>query len=300
MSNKDKPTIIITGITSFLGSETAKFLIKKDYNVIGITYPSSKSSFRLKNIDNLKVITIDFDKIDINSIDKKNIDDRILNKINSNDYIFFHFGWGDTNKRDDYDLQIKNLLYSKKVLLFSKIINTKKFIFAGSQAEKSDSKYGMVKKEFANYAKNNLNESKTKFIHLRIHSVFGECDGRDTLISELIKSIKENTTLKVSSLDYDWNYLYIGDFLNIIYKLIINDIKQGTYDVGSLDTRLLKDYVEEVLKVLSAKNAVEFGMINNSSEKFTPPNMNMLLKKIGNFKFTKFKDAIIKIYNKEV
>ena len=300
MNKKIQPIIIITGITSFLGSETAKFLLNQGYNVIGITYPLSKSNFRIKNIKNLKVVTIDFDKIDIENIDKKYIDDKILKKINDKDYIFIHFGWSDTNKRNDYDLQIKNFNYSKKVLLFSSIINTKKFIFAGSQAEKSNSKYGMVKREFADYAKKFFSNTKTKFIHLRIHSVFGKYDGRDTLISELIKSIKENSTLKVSSLDYDWNYLYINDFVNIIYKIIIKDIKQGTYDVGSLDTRQLKNYVEEALKVLSAKNAVEFGMLNNSLEKFSTPNIDMLLKEIGQFKFTKFKDAILKIYNEEV
>lgn len=300
MNKKNKPVIIITGITSFLGSEVAKFLIKKEYNVIGITYPNSKSLYRIENMKKLNIITIDFDKIDINSISKKYVNDKYLKIINKNDFIFLHFGWADTNNRNDYNLQIKNLLYSKKVLLFSSIINTKKFIFAGSQAEKSNSKYGMVKREFANYAKKFFSNTKTKFIHLRIHSVFGKYDGRETLISELIKSIKENSTLKVSSLDYDWNYLYINDFVNIIYKIIIKDIKQGTYDVGSLDTRQLKNYVEEVLEVLSAKNAVEFGMLNNSLEKFSTPNIDMLLKEIGQFKFTKFKDAILKIYNEEV
>ena len=113
MNKKIQPVIIITGITSFLGSETAKFLLNQGYNVIGITYPLSKSNFRIKNIKNLKVVTIDFEKIDIENIDKKYIDDKILKKINDKDYIFIHFGWSDTNKRNDYDLQIKNFNYSK-------------------------------------------------------------------------------------------------------------------------------------------------------------------------------------------
>ena len=50
MNKKNKPVIIITGITSFLGSEVAKFLIKKEYNVIGITYPNSKSLYRIENM----------------------------------------------------------------------------------------------------------------------------------------------------------------------------------------------------------------------------------------------------------
>ena len=116
-----------------------------------------------------------------------------------------------------------------------------RFIFAGSQAEYSDSPYGICKNEFANYIEKDNSIDKPKFIHLRIFSVYGSNDRKTTLILSLINSIKKGKDISLSSCMYLWNYLYIDDFTKIIYKLILSNVN-GIFDVASDDTRNLKDY----------------------------------------------------------
>ena len=133
-----------------------------------------------------------------------------------------------------------------------------------------------------------------RFIHLRIFSIYGEGDRDTSLIMTLIKLCKENKDVGLSSCNYDWNFLYIGDFVNIIFKMINKNVASGTYDIASNDTRLLKDYVIEAHKVLKAQNKLNFGERPDSTEVFAIPDIKTTLKAIGQFDFTTFKEGIRK------
>lgn len=292
--------VIITGVTSFLGSSVARYLIFCGYNVFGITRPESKNLKKVKNIKGLKLIRINFENKKISDLidisDKKIIElvDNI--RLKNLDISFIHFGWGNSFDRLNMSEQIKHLDYSRKVYEFAKLMGVSRFIFAGSQAEYSDSPYGICKNEFANYIEKDKSVDKPKFIHLRIFSVYGSNDKDTTLISTLIKLIKKGKDVSLSSCMYLWNYLFIDDFVKIIYKLISYN-KEGLFDVASDDTRILKEYVLEVYNVLNGKSKLNFGERPDSIEKFAIPNIKNLINAINGFEFTKFSDGIIKISN---
>ena len=299
MVSKNKKIAIITGITSFLGRSTAKFLLSKGFILFGIVRPDSAKINLIEDIDGLKIINLDFDKMKfndflcVNDLDlSKNLSDL---KEKNCDITFLHFGWGSTLDRSNFMNQMLNVDMSMKVLEFAKILGAKRFIFAGSQAEMSESAYGLAKKQFATFAEDKIKGSDMNFIHLRIFSVYGEGDRDNSLIMTLIKLCKENKDIDLSSCNYDWNFLYIEDFVNIIYKMIQKDIPTGTYDIASDDTRLLKDYVIEAHKVIKAKNKLNFGERPDSIETFAIPDISNTLEVIGNIKFTKFKDGILKM-----
>lgn len=297
--SKNKKIAIITGVTSFLGRSIAKFLLSKGFVVFGIVRPDSEKINLIEDIDGLKIIKLDFDKVNfndflcVNDLDlSKNLSDL---KEKNYDITFLHFGWGSTLDRSNFMKQMLNVDMSMKVLEFAKVIGSKRFIFAGSQAEMSESAYGLAKKQFATCAEEKIKNSNMNFIHLRIFSVYGDGDRYNSLIMTLIKLCKENKDIDLSSCDYDWNFLYIEDFVNIIYKMIQKDIATGTYDIASDDTRLLKDYVIEAHRVLKAKNKLNFGARADSTEIFSIPNISNTLEEIGKIKFTKFKDGILKM-----
>ena len=188
--------------------------------------------------------------------------------------------------------QMLNVDMSVKVLEFAKVLGAKRFIFAGSQAEMSETPYGVAKKQFATFAEDNLSDGNMSFIHLRIFSVYGKDDRDTSLIMTLLKLCKENKDVGLSSCNYKWNFLYINDFTRMIYKMIEKDIDSGTYDIASDDTRLLKEYVIEAHKVLKAKNKLNFGERPDSIERFAVPNISKTIEAIGAFDFTAFKDGI--------
>ena len=288
---------IITGITSFLGRSTAIDLIKKGFLVFGISRNASTNIGKVSGISDLNIIQLDIDKI--NELDfanlKKWLDNETLLSFESHDITFIHFGWGATLDRSNFALQMLNVDYSMKALEIAKILNADRFIFAGSQAEKSYSAYGMAKKLFANSALETLKDSKMDFIHLRIFSLYGKDDRETSLIKELVRCLKANVDIKLSSCDYLWNFLYIDDFTKILFKFIDKKVKTGTYDIASNDTRLLKDYCIEAKKVLKSTANLLFGARENSKEKFAVPNIKKTLDAIGKFEFTKFNKGILMV-----
>ena len=295
---RNKKIAIITGATSFLGRSMAKYLLSKGFVVFGIVRPESDKLNLIQDIKGLNIIKLDFNRV--RSSDFLCVNDLELSKLieetkNKNyDISILHFGWGATLDRSNFMKQMLNVDMSVKVLEFAKVLSAKRFIFAGSQAEMSETPYGVAKKQFAAFAENDLRDSRMNFIHLRIFSVYGEGDRDNSLIMTLLKLCKENKDVGLSSCNYDWNFLYINDFTRMIHKMIEKDTDSGTYDMASSDTRLLKDYVIEAHKVLKAKNKLIFGERPDSSETFAIPNISKTLEAIGAFDFTTFEEGIKK------
>ena len=310
---KNKKVAIITGVTSFLGRSTAKYLLEKGFIVFGIVRPDSDVS-KLSNLksnndeylseSNFHIIKLDFNSLSSNNflnISNNSIDNQQSNQLINNikdlkaDISLIHFAWGSTLDRSNFEKQMMNIDMSSKVLEFAKIIGAKRFIFAGSQAELSESAYGMAKKEFSNMAISDLKNNVMKFIHFRIFSIYGKEDRETSLLKQLVKSFKENKDISLSSCNYMWNYLFIDDFTNIIYSFISKNVKTGTYDIASDDTRLLRDYVKEAHNVYRATNKLLFGDRPDSVETFAIPYISSMTKAIGNIDFTKFEDGVLKI-----
>ena len=296
MVPRNKKIAIITGTTSFLGRSIAKYLLSKGFVVFGIARPESDKLNLIQDIKGLNIVKLDFDRV--RSSDFLCVNDLELSKLidetkeKNYDISLLHFGWGATLDRNNFAKQMLNIDMSIKVLEFAKVLGAKRFIFAGSQAEMSETPYGVAKKQFATFAEDNLSDSDMSFIHLRIFSIYGDGDRDTSLIMTLIKLCKENKDVGLSSCNYDWNFLYINDFTRMIHKMIEKDAESGTYDIASDDTRLLKDYVIEAHKVLKAKNKLNFGERPDSLETFAIPDISSTLKAIGKFTFTKFSDGI--------
>lgn len=292
----NKKIVIITGVTSFLGMSTAKYFISKGFIVFGLVRQSSENMKKIYGINGLNIINIDFNNVKPNDFLFAN-DLDVSNKLyilkNSNyDITFIHYAWGATLDRSNFMLQMLNIDMSHKVIEFARMLNANRFIFAGSQAEMSDSAYGVAKKQFAENSLNNLMNTNMQFIHLRIFSIYGKEDRDTSLIKTLVELCKSNKDVALSSCNYYWNYLYIDDFVKIIFKMVENNINAGTYDIASNDTRLLKEYVEEARDVLKSTSKLNFGEISDNKEKFAIPDITNMLNAIGQFSFTKFKDGI--------
>lgn len=304
MSKYNKNVAIITGATSFLGRCVASFLLSKGFIVFGIVRPNSDKINILKKISGLNIIKLDFESFsssDFKNIIEENDDNKKTFEVIKNihdfncDITFIHFAWGATLDRMNFAKQMLNIDMSAKALAFAKIIGANRFIFAGSQAEMSESAYGMAKKQFASIANEDLQNSTMKFIHLRIFSIYGKDDRETSLLKQLVKSFKDNKDIELSSCEYQWNFLHIDDFTNIIYNFILKNIDSGIFDIASEDTRLLKDYIIEAHKVYNAKNKLLFGKRPDSLEKFAIPNISNMINAIGSYSFIKFSDGIMRI-----
>ena len=161
-----KKVAIITGVTSFLGMSTAIDLINKGFLVFGILRSESQKKHLVSNISGLNIIELDIDKITQDEF--VNSKHKLVKRFDDCDISFIHFGWGSTLDRSNFNIQMLNIDYSLKALEIAKMLKADRFIFAGSQAEMSESAYGLAKKEFSNIAIKSLKDSRMRFIHFRM------------------------------------------------------------------------------------------------------------------------------------
>ena len=295
--------IIVTGATSFIGYPLVQKLLDNGYFVYAIVRPNSESNRKIKPCSNLKIIECEMAKYD-------QLEKLIRDKCDA----FYHIAWNGTRvpERDNEEIQEAN--YKSSLIAFNTAValKCKAFFSTGSQAEYGDcigeidenynpipkTEYGKAKLKSFKTIKELAVKEKIKFGWIRIFSAYGENDYKNSLVSSCIKKMKLNENIEMTSGLQKWNYIYIGDVINILYTLLINDnYVSEVFNVCSNDTRMLKEYVIELKNILHSNSNLLFGVKKyNDSEgvvSFNPLN-NKVAKILGITKYTSFRDGIIK------
>ena len=298
------PTVVFTGVTSFLGRNLAKKLLENGYKVYALI---RENSANINNLPNDK----EFIKI-YGSLQNM---DAIKETVDIAD-IFIHFAWdGSGNEgRANVEIQQRNVEYAKKAMSIAKDLSCKMFLFPGSQAEygsKFDeifeddeciplSPYGKAKLEFSKWAMEETKNTQLQFIHLRIFSVYGYGDRKGTLIDSCVCKMNQGGIIHLGPCMQQWNYLYISDFVKIIIRLLENNCVTGIYNIASKDTRMLREFVEEIYACSNKKGEFEFDG-NATNPEGSPnliPNVDKMLRIIGEIQFTRFDEGIKEIMEK--
>lgn len=291
-------TVIMTGATSFLGQNLLQKLLSKGYKVYALVRKSSPSLGNLPQGEHLQLIYGSLSELD-----------SIKEYVDSADY-FIHFGWDGSGYagRANRDIQQTNVIYSMNALKLADELGCKKFIFSGSQAEygiihssinettvsNPVSEYGKAKLEFAQKANLFCEGRQISFIHLRIFSVYGQGDRDGTLINLCIQKFNMGEKMVMGPCRQKWNYLYIEDFSRIILLLIEKDVDTGIYIVAGAETRMLREFVEEIYGLSNKSGTFEFGEATENPE--GSPELDPCIDKIKELlqidEMTPFKEGI--------
>lgn len=301
-----KKYILITGITGFLGSHIAENLIN-NYNVIGLKRKNA-NIWRCKEFKD-KVIWIDID-IEKNYI--KELTNYFIDTI-------IHGAWIgiESNEREDWSLQSRNLQFLFELLEVAKETDVNKFIFLGSQAEYGNingiitevqvceplNAYGSVKLACLEILKTFSKNNNINWIWLRLFSLFGEKENETWLFPSVIKKIKTESEMDFTLGEQKYAYLYVKDFALIINKIVKYDVESGIYNVSSDIVRSIRSIVEEIRDRLKPNFQLNFGVINyrNYQSMHVQGLIDKLNNQIGKTEFTDFSVAIentINFYNK--
>ena len=166
--------ILISGITSFLGINTGKVLLKKGHEVYGILRPESRNKERLKGEKGMQLLSLNMESFllwekeqgreaeytnstteggittESNSTTERGITTESTTDRHAIDNslslpflarlhfdVVLHFAWDGVGSlgRSDIATQEKNLCMSKAFFSWAKAQGVKRFFFAGSQAE---------------------------------------------------------------------------------------------------------------------------------------------------------------------
>lgn len=301
-----KKYILITGITGFLGSHIAEKLVN-NFNVIGLKRKNS-NVWRCEEFkDKVIWIDIDGDKDYIKELTNYFIDTII------------HGAWigVESNERDDWSIQAKNIQFLTELLQVAKETAVNKFVFLGSQAEYGNingivsegqvcaalNAYGSVKLACLEILKTFSNNNNINWVWLRLFSLFGEKENETWLFPSLIEKIKTESEMNFTLGEQKYAYLYVKDFALIIDKIVASEVQSGIYNVSSEIVRSIRSILEEIRDRINPKFQLNFGALKyrDNQSMHLQGSINKLNDQIGKVEFTDFSIAIentIRYYHK--
>jgi nucleoside-diphosphate-sugar epimerase len=274
MTKKIDKYILITGITGFLGSSLAKFLLLKGYYVIGL----KRSSLVNKNIiDNNKLIIFNSDRASLEHIFSEYHIDIIINTATSS-----HNRGGDLSQIMD-----ANVAFPLKLLKQAYIDNNCKFINAGTLIpNKYVDSYFLSKKIFISCMKEY--SKHIKIVDMRLQMLYGKHSSPTQFVSKIaLDLLKEKECLNLTKGDQERDLVYIDDAVSAFYAVInnINDFKDQytEVDLGSGVSISIKNVVKKLKKITSNQTTcLNFGSIEyRDNEIMSVKSDNEFLRSLG-------------------
>lgn len=273
--------VVVTGATSFIGAVTAGRLLRAGHRVCAVVRPGSKNLGHLWQCvpedgkDRLRVVSLDMERIE-------DLGRELLPRGGSSPVDgeygtwdgWIQIGWdgaGSENrmKREVQQANVRNSLASVRM---ASELGCRRFLFTGSQAEygihrtviteetpcNPVSEYGKAKVDFANLAKELCKSRKMEYIHTRIFSVYGPGDHPWSLVQTCLRTWQQEETVNLGECTQNWNFLYIEDTAAALVCLLTEGCA-GVYNIASEDTRMLREYIEEMYRLCGSRGSYIYG-----------------------------------------
>jgi nucleoside-diphosphate-sugar epimerase len=295
--------IFLTGITGFLGSNIAHSLLATNNDIIAICR-SEPSNQLLKSFE--KGVT--FILLD----DKNEWQNEV---IAHNPEIVIHAAWLGVGhlERDDWEVQLQNVDFLKKLLTIAERCKVKKIISLGSQAEygsyngcineehelKPVEAYGCVKIICSELLKQYCNYYQISWYWLRLFSFFGKGEADNWLIPSVVKKMIINNQMDFTAGEQKYAYLYVEDLGIAINKIITIDGKRGIYNVSGKNVIMLKKLIELIRDIINPKFLLNFGALpyRENQSMHMQGNCFKFESEFGVFETSNFEESLFETVN---
>ncbi len=275
MINLAGKRVVLTGATGFIGRNVAGRLLEEGAEVYALVRPESRQKALLPVHENFHVLPGTLDTVS-DSL-------RMLDEADG----FLHFAWGGVNREeiDSPAVQSANVTGSLQCLKEARRLNCGIFMDAGSRVEygiTSDgvmeesmechpvNAYGKAKLEFYRKAAELCGNWGMTYYHLRFFSVYGSGDHPWSIISTLTRELPEGNTVSLSACRHRWNFMDISDASRAVIELYRHSGGRAgqvrAVNVASTDTRVLKEFVEEIHELCGGKGSLEYGTFVQAKE----------------------------------
>jgi len=132
------------------------------------------------------------------------------------------------------------------------------------------------------------------FTILRLTNVYGP-EGDQYGAQVIIKKALAEKKIQILGGTQRLNYVYVDDVVEIIHSCISNpNSLREIFNVGSKDTISIKEFVENVVKVLSENIEIEYKPMRETETSNFEPNLEKLKEKLGFTPSTSLKEGIQK------
>ena len=246
---------IVTGASGFVGKNLVLELEKKEKNFIYAVVRNEDSDISMiRTLKNVRILFCTLNNI-------KTLYD-ILKKENIRS--FFHLAWeGSTGvRRSDYELQMKNIIYSVKAFEVAEQLHCEKFLCAGTVSENITNQiykleiisqnmiYALAKKMTYDLLNIVSQNSSLKLVWMQFSNIYGPGNKSGNLISYTFRELMNGKVPKFGPALQPYNFIYIADLIQAICCLEKAVLADNRYFLGSGEVMLLKDYLIQIPAIL--------------------------------------------------
>lgn len=258
--------VIITGPTGSIGTALIRLLMKQGVEVTAVCRRDSQRSGNIPSDKKLHIVECNLDELlDLKECLKDDYD------------IFYHFGWAGTfgKLRNDMYLQNQNVKYTLDAVELAHALGCGAFVGAGSQAEYGrtegtltpatpafpENGYGIAKLCAGQMSRIKCQEYGIRHVWTRILSVYGPCDGLDTMVMSTIRKLLNGEKTQFTPGEQKWDYLFSEDAAGMMAALGENGRNGQTYCLGSGHARPLKEYIYQIRDLVAPDAELGIGNI---------------------------------------
>lgn len=253
--------IVITGGNSFIGKALAQKAAKAGNDVTLVI----RSGTLPKEITN---VSYEFAAMDEYK--------KLGSKIGTCDCMV-NLSWDGTRgtTRMNRELQQANYKNTLDGIISMLEAGCKRVVTAGSQAEYGfhdgiisedtpchpNTEYGIAKLNLYESLKDVCPIYKAEFMEPRFFSLYGPGDYSGTMIMSILTAMLKDAPCQLSAGIQMWDFLYISDAIEGVWKLCTQSCESGAYNFGSGDVRILKSYVLEMAEITKTNSKLNFGAV---------------------------------------
>ncbi|SDT46945.1 Nucleoside-diphosphate-sugar epimerase [Mucilaginibacter mallensis] len=293
--------VFLTGITGFLGSNIAEFLISQGHNIVAVYRPVSSRVLCTAYIDKVEWIL-------------QAEDDEWVNKvIETKPDIIVHSAWLGVGhlERDNWDVQLLNIGFLQKLLSIASKAGIQKFIGLGSQAEYGTfngcideshalnpvEAYGCVKIICTELIERYCNYYKIDWYWLRLFSFFGKGESEKWLIPSLVKKIILSDHMDFTEGNQKYSYLYVNDLGLAVNHIIEKKGRTGIYNISGKSLRTLKSLIESIRDKVDPSFKLNFGKLpyRANQSMHMQGDSSKFVSEFGDFDVSDFDDSMLKV-----
>ena len=253
--------VIVTGAAGFAGYSLTRELLKQGHEVYAILRPDSSHNDRFYDVQG------DLHLVELDCADFDKIADKILCQCD----VFYHLAW--FGGRDDFEGQNANIDYTIKAVEAAANAGCKRFVGIGSQAEYGVSDglitedlmprpinaYGAAKVAALYLTKRRAEQLGLEWIWGRIFSLYGDYEPAGRMLPDVLKKMKVDQPVSLSSCEQNWDYLHVVDAARAIAALGAKGHAGEIYNIAHGQYAPLSQFIDRAKKELGSYSEVKFG-----------------------------------------
>ena len=244
---------LVTGATGHIGSFLTRLLVERGHSVSALIRPDS-DLWRLEGVT---------DRIQILRGDLANLSSAGAGILDAAAETVFHLAWCGvtTDTRNVPENAAASGAGSLELFRIAKAAGCRCWVSLGSQAEDvPDTPYGAAKLNLGRALEPLCEEAAIRLVWLRLLAAYGPADDPRHLIPFVItRLLAGEVPVLTSTGAQQWDYLYVEDAVEAIYRAAVSPSVQGVYYLASGELSTVRALVERIRDLINPALPLRFG-----------------------------------------